>query len=133
MAAVRSDLYIALTKAGVPEETDGKLAAADAKFEVEEMLIAVLEPSARCANASRPWIREYARCWRRTRQRTMTIVTVRRVLILCADRGGGPGQRRYNVEQVLNSIEYHPSDYLTPDEVLVSCRALAENVQMGFN
>ena len=41
MAAVRSDLYIALTKAGVPEETAGKLAAS--KFEVEETLIAVFK------------------------------------------------------------------------------------------
>ena len=54
MAAVRSDLYIALTKAGVPEEPDGKLAAADAKFDVEGTLIAALEPLARCANGSRP-------------------------------------------------------------------------------
>ena len=43
MALVRAELYVALTKAGVPEETAGKLAAADAKIDVEATLIAALE------------------------------------------------------------------------------------------
>ena len=42
-----------------------------------------------------------------------------KVLMVCADRGGGPGQRRYRVDQILNSVEYHPGDFLTPDEVRV--------------
>ena len=46
-----------------------------------------------------------------------------KVLMLCADGCGGPGQRRYKVEQILNSVEYHPGDYLTPDEVRVLCNA----------
>jgi hypothetical protein len=26
------------------------------------------------------------------------------------DRGGGPGQRRYRIEQLVNSVEYHPGE-----------------------
>src|SRR5262245_29357534 len=43
MAAVKMELYLALTNAGVPEETAGKLAAADTKLDVEATLIALLE------------------------------------------------------------------------------------------
>ena len=43
LALIRTELYIALTKAGVPEQTAGKLAAADAKLDVEATLIAALE------------------------------------------------------------------------------------------
>ena len=43
MAALRSDLYIALTNAGVPEKRAGKLAAAGCALDVEAMLIAAFE------------------------------------------------------------------------------------------
>ena len=43
MAAVKTDLYIVLVNAGVPEETAGKLAVAHSKLDVEATLIAALE------------------------------------------------------------------------------------------
>jgi len=42
MGAVRSELYIALLNAGVPEDEAGKLAASDTPLDVEATLIAVL-------------------------------------------------------------------------------------------
>ena len=41
MAAVKMGLYIALTNAGVPEETARKLAAAHTKLDVEATLVAM--------------------------------------------------------------------------------------------
>jgi hypothetical protein len=47
MAAVKTNLYIALVNAGVPEGQAAKLAAADAKLNIESALIAALEPFAK--------------------------------------------------------------------------------------
>ena len=55
-----------------------------------------------------------------------------RVLMLVGDRGGGPGQRRYKVEQILDLIECHPGDYLTPDEVHVLCDARGWQVHISL-
>jgi hypothetical protein len=38
-----------------------------------------------------------------------------------ADRSDGPGQRRYLVESLANSVEYHPGDHLTAEEVRSLC------------
>jgi len=40
-----------------------------------------------------------------------------------ADRGDGPGQRRYLVVSLANSVEYHPGDHLTAEEVRALCDA----------
>ena len=76
MAAVRSN--IALTEAGVPEETAEKLAAADSKFDVEETLIAALEAIGKVRKWQQTMDGECAKCWRRARRRSMTIVTIRK-------------------------------------------------------
>src|SRR5262249_3226067 len=126
MTAVRSDLYIALTNAGVPQEQANKLAAADAKLNVEATLIATLEAIAK----ARKWQQTLDDGCREMMAKDKPVLNADRdwpktkvlTLYACIERGGGPGHR-YRIEQVLNSIEYHPGDYLTPDEVRVLCDA----------
>ena len=133
MAAAKTDLYIVLVNAGVPEETAGKLAVAHSKLDVEATLIAALEAIGKV----RKWQQTVDEGCREMLAKDKPAIVIDRdrekgkVLMVCADRDGGPGQRRYRVDQILNSVEYHPGDFLTPDEVRLLCDACGWQVHIS--
>jgi hypothetical protein len=128
MAAVKTNLYIALVNAGVPEGQAAKLAAADAKLNIESALIAALEPFAKMRKLQQTLEDGCREMMAKDNKGMMDDDRDRPImkskvlqLVSCGDRGGGPTQRRYRIEQVVNSVEYHPGDFLTPDEVRALC------------
>jgi hypothetical protein len=111
MAAVKMEVYIALINAGVPEETAGKLAAADIKLDVEATLSAALEAIGK------------VRKWQQTlddgvREAVAKDTAVRAALDLPALGGGERGwERSDKVAGSLPTMNVPNLDAMEPDEL----------------
>ena len=102
MAVCRRTCTSPLVNAGASEETAGKLAAAGSKLDLAATLIAAREAIGKV----RKWQQTVDEGCREMLAKDKPAIDDDRyrekgkVLMVCADRGSGPGQRRYRVNNV---------------------------------